>query len=99
MEGFCFSRDRWVAGVSEQGSVRLVRTVTPRFMACVCGPHAAQEVEGKRHVMATGQVLHGFIWFDEPPGPGLLTRILAEAEEAWIYITAVHGHLAALVEE
>ncbi|THB66178.1 MAG: hypothetical protein D6E12_11190 [Desulfovibrio sp.] len=98
-------RDHWVIGVSEQGAVHIVRTVTPFFSAKVLGPARAiegiesEKADAKRHVLCTGHVLHDFSWRGEPPHGAFLERILAEAEEAWLYITAMHPHLARLVED
>ena len=74
----------------------MVRMVSPRFTAQVSGPETALEMEGRRHVLGTGAVLHDFVWHDSEPEGKLLLRILAEAEEAWLYVTALYGQLAIL---
>lgn len=94
--------DRWLLGVSEQGNLFLVRRVTPRFSARVLGPDQLDALEeddtarGKRHVLPYGRILADFDWLDPEPGESMLAHILAEAEDAFSYLSALYSPLILL---
>lgn len=79
--------DEWILGEGCDSSSRyLVHTAAPRF---VCRVSASDDVPehylaGPTAELASGAVLHSFLWMEDPPPEAALRDLIAEAELAII---------------
>ncbi|MCC6793017.1 MAG: hypothetical protein IT336_15115 [Thermomicrobiales bacterium] len=79
--------DEWILGSGcDDGARYLVHTAAPRFVCRVSGPDdvADRYLAGFTAELASGSVLHTWLWLDPPPEGSELRDLVAAAELALI---------------